>query len=298
MTMTFSALRSEPRSAENPGPAASGGVAGQPPEAVAIRLVNLHKSFRGGKDRVLKGVTLDFPEGKLTYILGSSGAGKSVTLKHILGLVKPDEGSVWVAGRDMAELEGKELARHRLVFGMLFQNSALFDDMTVYENVAFPLREHTDWSEERIRAAVEKSLRILGMHEGYDKYPNELSGGMKKRVALARAIIREPSILLYDEPTTGLDPVTRTTVDELIATLKRELRLTSIVISHDLPSALLLADRIAFLHEGRIVFWGTPEEFRVAQHGSIQAFLEAEQRTLHALLGNSGAAPGKGGSAR
>ena len=134
-----------------------------------------------------------------------------------------------------------------------------------------------------IRAKVEKTLSILGMTQGYDKYPNELSGGMKKRVGLARAIVREPQILLYDEPTTGLDPVTRTTVDELIETLKRELKLTSIVISHDIPSALLLADRIAFLHQGQIVFWGTPSEFRQADHEAIKAFLNAEQRTLRAF---------------
>ncbi len=250
----------------------------------AIRLENVHKSFHRGHDAVLKGVSIDFPVGKLTYILGSSGAGKSVMLKHILGLVKPDKGRVWVAGKELSRLKGRALAQHRLVFGMLFQNSALFDDMTVFENVAFPLREHTSKSEAEIAEAVKKALTILGMPSGYDKMPNELSGGMRKRVGLARAIIREPSILLYDEPTTGLDPVTRTTVDDLIATLKQELKLTSVVISHDIPSALLLADRIAFLDQGKIVFWGTPEEFRVANHEAIQAFLTAEQRTLKALL--------------
>ena len=248
-----------------------------------VKLINVYKAFRNGRDKVLKGVSLDFPYGKLTYILGSSGAGKSVTLKHILGLLLPDSGQVIVGGKDMAKLKGAELAHHRLLFGMLFQNSALFDDMTIFENVAFPLREHTKMSEEEIYAAVKKSLTILGMVDGYDKYPNELSGGMKKRVALARAIIREPAILLYDEPTTGLDPVTRTTVDELIETLKRELGLTSIVISHDIPSALLLADQIAFLHQGEIVFWGTPKEFRHAEHPAIRKFLAAEQRTVEAL---------------
>ncbi|MBC7693757.1 MAG: ABC transporter ATP-binding protein [Methylotenera sp.] len=248
-----------------------------------IRLENVFKSFRGGRDQVLKGVNLDFPAGKLTYILGSSGAGKSVTLKHILGLLRPDSGSVWVEGKDMATLTGKELSQQRLHFGMLFQNAALFDDMTIFENVAFPLREHTKMTEQEISDEVKRALSVLGMPEGYDKFPNELSGGMKKRVALARAIIRHPAILLYDEPTTGLDPVTRTTVDELIETLKRELGLTSIVISHDIPSALLLADQIAFLHKGEIVFWGTPKEFRKAEHPAIQAFLKAEQRTVDAL---------------
>jgi phospholipid/cholesterol/gamma-HCH transport system ATP-binding protein len=254
-----------------------------------VKLVNVWKSFRGGRDQILKGVNIEFPAGKLTYILGSSGAGKSVTLKHVLGLLKPDKGEVWVGGKDMAKINGFELKEHRKLFGMLFQNSALFDDMTVFENVAFPLREHTKCSESEIEERVSKALDMLGMsRESQDKLPNEISGGMKKRVALARAIIREPSILLYDEPTTGLDPVTRTTVDDLIETLKRELHLTSLVISHDIPSALLLADQIAFLHQGEIVFWGVPDEFRKAEHPAIRGFLEAEGRTVTALTkGNS-----------
>jgi phospholipid/cholesterol/gamma-HCH transport system ATP-binding protein len=255
------------------------------PEQVlgTVVLKDVHKSFRGGRDEILKGVSIDFPPGKLTYILGSSGAGKSVTLKHILGLLKPDSGEVWVGGKNMATLSGRELARHRMLFGMLFQNSALFDDMTVFDNVAFPLREHTKLTEAEIEERVKKSLGILGMTSDYDKFPNEISGGMRKRVGLARAIIREPAILLYDEPTTGLDPVTRTTVDELIATLKRELRLTSIVISHDIPSALLLADQIAFLHKGEIVYWGEAKGFKKAEHPAIRAFLDAERRSVEAF---------------
>lgn len=252
--------------------------------ATEVRLENVYKSFRGGRDHVLNGVNLSFPAGKLSYILGSSGAGKSVTLKLVLGLLKPDRGSVWVAGKDMSRLKGRELAEHRVHFGMLFQNSALFDDMTIYENVAFPLWEHTQLPEEAVYEKVRKTLGILGMSENnFDKYPNELSGGMRKRVALARAIIREPGILLYDEPTTGLDPVTRVTVDELIETLKRELALTSIVISHDIPSALLLADQIAFLNKGTIIFWGVAKDFVKSEHPAIQAFLGAERRSLEAL---------------
>jgi len=254
--------------------------------SVAIRLENVHKSFRSGRDKVLKGVNLEFPQGELTYILGSSGAGKSVLLKHLLGLLRPDQGHVWVNGKDMTLLKGEELTQQRLLFGMVFQNAALFDDMTVFENVAFPLREHTKMSEQEIVDLVVRTLTLLGMSGGYDKFPNELSGGMRKRVGLARAVIREPSILLYDEPTTGLDPVTRTTVDELIETMKRELKLTSIVISHDIPSALLLADRIAFLHSGEIIFWGTPSEFRTCSHPAIQKFLQAEQRSVEALTCN------------
>lgn len=248
-----------------------------------VRLENVHKSFREGRDEVLSGVTLEFPAGMLTYILGSSGAGKSVMIKHILGLLKPDSGEVWVSGRKINELRGEELSRHRLQFGMLFQNSALFDDLTLFENVAFPLWEHTRLPDEEIRRKVTLALTSLGMPRDHDKYPNEISGGMRKRVGLARAIIRQPSILLYDEPTTGLDPVTRTTVDDLIERLKRELKLTSIVISHDIPSALMLADRIAFLHQGRIIFWGTPHEFKNSDHEAIRAFLDAERRALEAF---------------
>lgn len=248
-----------------------------------VRLEGVYKSFGGGQYPVLRGVDVQFPAGQLTYMLGSSGAGKSVILKHVLGLLKPDRGKVSVAGTDISSLQGRELAQHRKIFGMLFQNSALFDDMTVFENVAFPLREHTQLSEKEIEAKVREKLSILGMTTGFDKLPNELSGGMRKRVGLARAIIREPQILLYDEPTTGLDPVTRTMVDELIDTLKRELHLTSIVISHDIPSALLLADQIAFLHLGQIVFWGKPVEFRKADHPAIRSFLEAEERSVRAL---------------
>lgn len=254
-------------------------------ENALIRVQDLHKSFRGGRDKVLRGVSLDFPEGKLTYILGPSGTGKSVLIKHLLGLLQPDSGKVWVVGRDMSTLSGNALAQHRTIFGMLFQNSALFDDMTVFENVAFPLREHTTLSEKEIHEKVTTTLNLLGMPQGHDKFPNEISGGMRKRVGLARAIIREPKILLYDEPTTGLDPVTRITVDDLIDRLKRELRLTSVVISHDIPSALHLADRIVFLYQGQVVFEGTPEEFKDSKHEVIRQFLEAERRTVEALQG-------------
>ncbi|MGZ3697807.1 MAG: ABC transporter ATP-binding protein [Bdellovibrionota bacterium] len=252
-------------------------------EPASVELRGVTKSFRKGRDQVLRGVSIRFAPGKLTYILGSSGAGKSVTLKLILGLLHPDSGQILVSGRDISTLKGEELAGHRKKFGMLFQNSALFDDMTVFDNVAFPLREHTKMSEKEIEEAVRLSLSVLGMTGGYDKFPNELSGGMRKRVGLARAIIRNPDILLYDEPTTGLDPVTRTTVDELIETTKRQFKLTSIVISHDLPSALLLGDRIAFLHQGEIVFDGTPPEFKSCPHEAVQRFLAAERRTIQAF---------------
>lgn len=250
----------------------------------AIRIDAIFKKFRQNEE-VLKGVSIGFPKGKLTYILGSSGAGKSVILKHLLGLLKPDRGKIWIENEEMTSMDVQRLTKLRLKFGMLFQNSALFDDLTVYENVAFPLYEHTTLSEKEVSESVFKTLERLGMKQGLDKYPNELSGGMRKRVALARAIIREPSILLYDEPTTGLDPVTRKTVDELIETLKRDLKLTSIVISHDIPSALLLADFIAFLDGGKIVFFGTPLEFRKSTHPSICDFINAERHAYQAFSG-------------
>jgi len=252
-------------------------------DSPGIRIEGLHKSFRQGAEEVLKGVDLEFPAGRLTYVLGPSGAGKSVLLKHVLGLLSPDRGKVCVGAQDISQLSGDELLKHRQKFGMLFQNSALFDDLSVFENVAFPLREHTDWDDTKIEAVVKQALADVGLLGGYEKLPNELSGGMRKRVGLARAIVRRPLVLLYDEPTTGLDPVTRTTVDELIATLKSRLGLTSIVISHDIPSALQLADQIAFLSKGKILFVGTPEAFVRSSEPLIQSFLDAERRTASAL---------------
>jgi len=249
-----------------------------------IRVRDLHKRFDESQPEVLRGVSIDFPPGKLTYILGPSGTGKSVLIKHVLGLLHPDQGSVNVDGVEITQLGHKDLQQYRTKIGMLFQNSALFDDMTVFDNVAFPLLEHTDLSAEEIHEKVVKTLAILGMKEGLKKFPFELSGGMKKRVGLARAIIREPSILLYDEPTTGLDPVTRSTVDDLIDQLKRNLGLTSVVISHDIPSALRLADHIIFLFGGEVIFHGTSQEFRKASHPKIREFLDAENRSAALLF--------------
>jgi phospholipid/cholesterol/gamma-HCH transport system ATP-binding protein len=249
----------------------------------AIELNAVHKYFRNGKDHVLKGVTIHFEAGKLTYILGPSGTGKSVTLKHILGLLSPDSGEVVVLGNKLSELSTRELTQLREKFGMVFQNSALFDDMTIYENVAFPLREHTDFDEAEIEKQVVAVLQTLGMDGPYDKFPNEISGGMRKRVGIARAIVRKPEILLYDEPTTGLDPYTRITVDELIEKIKTEYRLTSIVISHDIPSALRLADKIIFLDQGNVAFEGTREGFVKSQNPAIRRFLDSDLASFEAL---------------
>ena len=249
----------------------------------AIELRNVHKSFREGRDQILKGVSIGFPIGKLTYILGSSGTGKSVTLKHILGLFSPDEGEVLVFGQDMSKMTIREATAFREKFGMVFQNSALFDDMTVFENVAFPLREHTRLSEEEIDQQVSAILQLLGMNGPYDKYPSEISGGMRKRVGIARAMIRKPQILLYDEPTTGLDPMTRMTVDDMIEKLKREFALTSVVISHDIPSALRLADQIVFLDKGKVVFCGLPKDFVKSEHPAIRDFIRSDLISFESL---------------
>jgi phospholipid/cholesterol/gamma-HCH transport system ATP-binding protein len=250
---------------------------------VAIELNHIHKSFRDGKDQILKGVSIHFEAGKLTYILGPSGTGKSVTLKHILGLLHPDSGEVVVLGKKLAEMNAHELTNFREKFGMVFQNSALFDDMTIFENVAFPLREHTDLGEAEIEKQVSEVLKTLGMDGPYDKYPNEISGGMRKRVGIARAIVRKPEILLYDEPTTGLDPYTRITVDDLIEKIKTEYKLTSIVISHDIPSALRLADKIIFLDQGTVAFEGSREGFMQSKNPAIRRFLDADIASFEAL---------------
>jgi phospholipid/cholesterol/gamma-HCH transport system ATP-binding protein len=261
-------------------------------EDYAIELLGVHKAFRDGRDQILRGIDIAFPRGKLTYILGPSGTGKSVTLKHILGLLDPDQGEVRVLGKNLATLSVAEKIRFREKFGMVFQNSALFDDMTVFENVAFPLREHTEFDEARIEQEVVSVLRSLGMNGPYDKYPNEISGGMRKRVGIARAIIRKPEILLYDEPTTGLDPYTRITVDELIEKIKSEFRLTSVVISHDIPSALRLADQIIFLDQGKVAFRGLPNEFVKSDHAAIRRFLDADLVSFQSLsLAQKGESP-------
>jgi len=250
----------------------------------SVRLEDVYKSFHGGKEHVLDGVSLTFPSKKCTYILGPSGSGKSVIFRLILGLLKPDRGQIWVGDQDIAKLNSRGLTKIRNRFGALFQGTALFDDLSAYENVAFPLREHTRLSENEIRPKIESMLAIFGMNQDLDKYPNELSGGMRKRVALARAIIRDPDILLCDEPTTGLDPVTREGVDSYFSTLQEKFRLTLIIISHDILSALRYADKIAFLSDGKMIFFGSPAQFEAERdHPIIRSFLDAEDRAAKVL---------------
>ncbi|MBW2600174.1 MAG: ABC transporter ATP-binding protein [Deltaproteobacteria bacterium] len=236
-----------------------------------IKLVDIHKSF--GRQKVLDGLTLDIEDGKTTVIIGGSGGGKSVLLKHIIGLLKPDSGQVFVDGVDVASLNDRDLNEIRKKFGMLFQEAALFDSMNVMENVAFPLKEHTGKKEKEIREIVKERLRAVGLTGVEDKMPSELSGGMRKRVGLARAIAMHPQIVLFDEPTTGLDPVMTEAINELIVKTQRRFDLTCVVISHDVQSIFTVGHKIAMLYEGKIIEYGTPEEIKMSSNPVLRQFL-------------------------
>jgi phospholipid/cholesterol/gamma-HCH transport system ATP-binding protein len=238
-----------------------------------IEIVDLWKSF--GDNHVLKGITISIPKGTTFVVLGGSGSGKTVLMKHVIGLLKPDRGTVTVDGLEMHRLRGRELTEARRAFGMVFQGAALFDSMTVHDNVAFPLREkQRNLSRDEIRTRVVEKLRVVDLGEEIlDRFPAELSGGMKKRVALARALVGEPRVVLYDEPTTGLDPITTDYVDDMIVHAKERLGVTSMVISHDIASAFKVADRLAVLYDGHIAAQGTPEEVRASPDPFVQKFL-------------------------
>jgi phospholipid/cholesterol/gamma-HCH transport system ATP-binding protein len=237
-----------------------------------IRYAGLHKSF--GDKQVLRGVDLDIPRGQTVVVLGGSGSGKSVLLRHAIGLHRADAGRVWVDGLDITGLREDELIEPRKKVGMLFQAGALFDSMTVADNVAFALREHTDRSESEIAERVGEVLQLIELEGVEDLMPADLSGGMRKRVALARAIALAPEALLYDEPTTGLDPITANTINHLIRNLQARLGVTSVVVTHDIQSAFAVGDRIAFLDDGKILFEGTVEEARRSDEPTLRGFLE------------------------
>jgi len=236
-----------------------------------IRLVDVYKSF--GKQQVHKGLNLEIKKGSITVVIGPSGTGKSVLLKEMMGLIKPDKGSVFVDNVDITKVDYPTLIEIRKKFGLLFQNAALFDSMTVYENIAFPLYEHTDYDDDKISAIVEHKLKLVGLSDVNYKYPSELSGGMKKRAGLARSLTLEPDIMLYDEPTTGLDPIMTDVVDNLIYDTQHNLKITSVVISHDISSVFKLADYIAMLYDGRVIYYGTPDDFNRTDNEYVVQFL-------------------------
>lgn len=242
-------------------------------EAYQIRIRGLEKAF--GPHKVLRGVDLDIERGKINIVIGGSGQGKSVMMKHLMGLLKPDKGHIYVDGEDIVPIDDDaELNRVRRKFGMLFQYAALFDSLTVEENVSFPLVEHSKLSKAEIHDAVMKRLQSLGLRNIENKYPAELSGGMRKRVGLARALVLEPEILLYDEPTTGLDPVATKNVDDMIRDISKETGVTSVVISHDMASTFRIAHRISMLYDGKIAISGTPDEIKRSKLPFVREFVE------------------------
>ena len=245
---------------------------------MSIELKGLRKSF--GAQRVLDGFSLEVNEGETLTIIGHSGAGKSVTLKSILGLIEPDAGEVWVDGENVHELSQDDLYELRRRVGYVFQFAALFDSMTIRDNVAMGLRRIRGMKEGEILNRVSASLYLVDLEGIEDKYPSEISGGMKKRVGLARAIATEPKYLLYDEPTTGLDPVTITTIDRLINRMKDEIGATSVVVTHDMESAYRISDRIAMLYEGKVRAEGTPDEIREIDDPVVRGFVEGKPELL------------------
>ena len=241
-----------------------------PPDDVIVELRNLHKSF--GTNHVLRGVSLSVPKGTSAVVLGGSGTGKSVLIRHVVSLLEPDQGEVWVKGQRMDLLTGDARDRIRLAIGYLFQAGALFDSMTVAENLGFYLDRHTALSKGEKQDRIERAVADVNLEHTLRQYPAELSGGQKKRIGLARAVILEPEILLYDEPTTGLDPVSVRVVSDLIVRLRDERGISSIAITHDLLAASIIADEVHFLHQGRFVESGSLDDLRASEHPDIREF--------------------------
>lgn len=240
-----------------------------------IKLVNVTMSF--GDKHVLQDISLDVAAGETMVIIGPSGSGKSTLLRLIIGLMKPSAGEIWIDGREISRLGEDELNAIRLNMGMVFQYSALFDSMSVGDNVAFGLREHTAMSEAEIARVVRRKLRMVGLSGQEDVMPNELSGGMKKRVSLARATAIDPKIILYDEPTAGLDPIMSNTIDRLIASTRRIMGVTSVVVTHHMESAFHIADRIAMIYDGKIVEVGTVEQIQNSENEIVRRFIHGQK---------------------
>jgi phospholipid/cholesterol/gamma-HCH transport system ATP-binding protein len=241
-----------------------------------IVIQGVSKAF--GPKQVLQETDLLINKGETLVIIGRSGEGKSVLLKNIVRLLDPDEGRIWCEGIEVTGLPNNELMELRKRFGFLFQGAALFDSMNICKNVGLILEEHSGWSDDRIKQRACECLAMVGLDNAEDKLPSELSGGMKKRAGLARAIVMEPEYILYDEPTTGLDPITSDTINELIIKLQKELGVTSIVVTHDMPSAFKIADRIAMLSRGKIVYAGTVDEVRTSDHPMVRQFIEGSHQ--------------------
>jgi phospholipid/cholesterol/gamma-HCH transport system ATP-binding protein len=244
-----------------------------------IRLEHLRKRFK--TQQVLADVNLEIKKGETMVVIGRSGQGKSVILKHIMGLLQPDGGRVMVNNEEISSPRKVELYRIRKKLGMLFQGAALFDSMDVGENIAFPLREHSSLSEKEIADIVIEKLEMVGLRNIERKMPSELSGGMKKRVGLARVIAMNPEVILYDEPTTGLDPITSDTINDLILEMQEKLKVTSIVVTHDMVSAYKVADRIAMLHEGSVIFTGTPNQLKSSRDPRVQQFIRGQKKLIY-----------------
>jgi phospholipid/cholesterol/gamma-HCH transport system ATP-binding protein len=241
---------------------------------IKIRVVNVYKSF--GENYVLQGCDLEVRLGESMVVIGGSGSGKTVLIKCIIGLMRPDEGEIYVDGLEISSLNQREMNEVRKKFGMLFQGGALFDSLRVWENVGFGLGQHTQLGGEEIRKIASEKLRLVGLKDIEDLMPAELSGGMRKRVSLARAIAMEPEILLYDEPTTGIDPIMADAINELIVQMREKLNVTSIAITHDMKSAYKIADRIAMLYQGKIIEVGTPEEIKDSPNPIVQQFVQGK----------------------
>ena len=236
-----------------------------------LELKNVSMSFQDR--RILDDVSLQVQRGEILVVIGPSGSGKSTLLRLMIGLLKPDSGQIWVDGREISRLDEEELNRIRRNMGMVFQYSALFDSMTVGENVAFGIRQHTKMPEDEIHAVIKRSLRMVGLMGKENVMPSELSGGMKKRVSLARAVALKPKIVLYDEPTSGLDPVMSTTINRLIMSTQRILGVTAVVVTHDMDSAFTIADRIAMMYDEKIIEIATPDEFRQSENPLVRQFI-------------------------
>lgn len=242
-------------------------------EAV-ISVKNVVKRF--GNRTILNGITLDIYQGETMVIMGGSGCGKSTFLRHLIGAIRPDEGEVWMLGKDIAKASDDEMDEMRKKFGMLFQSGALFDSMTVGENIALPLREHTKLDENIINIIIKMKLELVGLRGFENLMPSQLSGGMKKRVGLARAIAMDPKIVFYDEPTAGLDPIMTGVVDKLTIDLTKKLQITSVVVTHDMNSVFRIADRIVMLHQGNVLQIGTPDEIKHSKNPQVQQFITGE----------------------